>query len=106
MVYKIDIPSYYKLHAPDPGVDRLPKSLKEIVMPLATVRVMEGVLDEVEKSRLMERITEALVEIEGQGNPNFAQYCWVFVEEVPRATWGVGGKWLTPEDVKGLVAAR
>jgi 4-oxalocrotonate tautomerase len=75
-------------------------------MPLATVRVIEGVLDEADKSRLMERITDALVEIEGQGNPNFAQYCWVFVEEVPRATWGVGGKWLTPEDVKGLVAAR
>ncbi|MGA9310725.1 MAG: tautomerase family protein [Pseudonocardiaceae bacterium] len=76
-------------------------------MPLATVRVIEGVLDEADKSRLMERITDALVEIEGQGNPNFAQYCWVFVEEVPRATWGVGrGAWGQVADARRCEGAR
>jgi 4-oxalocrotonate tautomerase len=80
--------------------------LEEIAMPLARVSVVEGVLDDADKGRLIERITEALVEVEGQGNPTFAQYCFVIVEEVPSGMWGVGGKGLTPDDVRGLVAAR
>lgn len=75
-------------------------------MPLAMVRVVEGVLDEADKSRLIEGITGVLVEVEGQGNPNFAQYCWVIVEEVPSGMWGLGGKGLTPDDVRGVIAAR
>lgn len=74
-------------------------------MPMAIVRVVEGVLDDEGKRRVIERVTDALVEVEGQGNEAFRPYVWVILEEVASGQWGVGGHGLTPEDVRGLVAA-
>jgi 4-oxalocrotonate tautomerase len=74
-------------------------------MPMAIVRVVEGVLDEEGKRRVIERVTDALVEVEGQGNDAFRPYVWVILEEVASGQWGVGGHGLTPEDVRGLIAA-
>jgi 4-oxalocrotonate tautomerase len=74
-------------------------------MPMAIVRVVEGVLDEDGKRSLIEKVTDALVEVEGQGNPAFRPYVWVILEEVSSGQWGVGGHGLTPDDVRALVAA-
>ena len=72
---------------------------------MAIVRVVEGVLDADGKRRLIEQVTDALVEVEGQGNEKFRPYVWVIVEEVAESQWGVGGHGLTADDVRGLVAA-
>jgi len=37
-------------------------------MPMAIIRVVEGVLDDDGKREVVERVTDALVETEGQGN--------------------------------------
>lgn len=74
-------------------------------MPMAIVRVVEGVLDDEGRRRVIERITDVLVEVEGAGNEAFRPYVWVIVEEVASGQWGVGGHGLTPEDVRGLIAA-
>ena len=74
-------------------------------MPMAIVRVVEGVLDDAGKKQLIEKVTEALVEVEGQGNEAFRPYVWVILEEVKDGMWGVGGHGLSPEDVRGLIAA-
>jgi 4-oxalocrotonate tautomerase len=74
-------------------------------MPMAIVRVVEGVLDDDGKRRVIDRITDALVEVEGRGNEAFRPYVWVILEEVASGHWGVGGHGLTPDDVRGLVAA-
>lgn len=44
-------------------------------MAFVSVRVVGGVLDNVEKQRLIEGITELVVEVEGKGNEDFRQYC-------------------------------
>ncbi len=36
---------------------------------------MDGVLDDEEKRRIIEGITDLVVEIEGKGNEGFWQYC-------------------------------
>jgi 4-oxalocrotonate tautomerase len=73
---------------------------------MAIVRVVEGVLDEDGKRSLIEKVTDALVEVEGQGNPAFRPYVWVILEEVASGQWGVGGHGLTPDDVRALVTAQ
>jgi 4-oxalocrotonate tautomerase len=74
-------------------------------MPMAIIRVVEGVLDDDGKREVVERVTDALVETEGRGNEAFRPYVWVILEEVASGHWGVGGHGLTPDDVRALVAA-
>jgi len=78
---------------------------EETAMPMAIVRVVEGVLDDERKQELLKKVTDALVEVEGQGDEAFRRYGWVILEEVPSGMSGVGGHGLTPDDVRGLVAA-
>lgn len=65
------------------------------------VRVVGGVLDDSEKQRLIEGITDLVVEVEveGKGNEDFGQYCWVIVDEIEPGMLGVAGKGLTPDDI-------
>lgn len=46
-------------------------------MPFVNVQTVKGMLDERQKSELLSRITELLVEIEGRGDPAFRQSVWV-----------------------------
>ena len=70
-------------------------------MPMAIVRVVEGVLDDEGRRRVIERVTDVLVEVEGAGNEAFRPYVWVIVEEVASGQWGVGGHGLTPRTCGG-----
>ena len=63
------------------------------------VRVVGGILDAADKQRLIEGITDLVIEIEGKGNPDFGQYCWVIVDDIEPGMLGVGGKGLSTEDV-------
>ena len=74
-------------------------------MPMAIIRVVEGVLDDDGKREVVERVPDALVETEGRGNEAFRPYVWVILEEVASGHWGVGGHGLTPADVRALVMA-
>ncbi len=69
-------------------------------MAFVNVRVVGGVLDRTEKQRLIEGITDLVVEVEGKGGEDFEQYCWVIVDEIEPGMLGVGGQGLTTEDVK------
>ncbi len=42
-----------------------------------------------------------MVSIEGE---NMRQVTWVVIDEVNSGDWGIGGKGLTTQDVKGLAA--
>jgi 4-oxalocrotonate tautomerase len=70
-------------------------------MPLVQVKVIEGVFDEVQKSEIVRRLTETMVEIEGE---NMRPVTWVLVEEVKSGHWGIAGSPLTTADVKALAA--
>jgi 4-oxalocrotonate tautomerase len=68
-------------------------------VPLVNVKLIEGVFDSTQKRAMVERLTDAMVEIEGE---NMRAVTWVVVEEVRSGDWGIGGKPLTTEDVKAL----
>ena len=66
-------------------------------MPLATIRVIEGVFTDSEKQQLIEKVTDAIVTIEGEP---LRDKTVVIVEETRSGDWGIGGKTLTTEHVK------
>jgi 4-oxalocrotonate tautomerase len=72
-------------------------------MPLVQVKVINGVFSEVQKKAMIEKLTDAMVSIEGE---NMRQVTWVVVEEVNSGDWGIAGKALTTEDVKALAAGK
>jgi 4-oxalocrotonate tautomerase len=71
-------------------------------MPLANIKLVEGVFSEPEKLRIITRVTEALKSITGDG---LAEKTVVIVEEVQSAHWGIGGEVVTTENAKSLRAA-
>ncbi|HUX87524.1 MAG TPA: tautomerase family protein [Chloroflexota bacterium] len=61
-------------------------------MPYVNVKAVRGVMTERERERLIERITDVVVEVFAQGNEEFRPNVWVVVEEVEPGQWGSGGK--------------
>lgn len=72
-------------------------------MPLINVRLIEGVFTAEQKKQMQEKLTDALVAIEGE---NMRPVTLVIVDEVPSGQWAIGGKPLTTEDVKALAAGK
>jgi len=72
-------------------------------MPLINVRLIEGVFTAEQKKQMQEKLTDAMVSIEGE---NMRPVTWVVVEEVKSGDWGVGGKPVTTGDVKALAAGK
>lgn len=70
-------------------------------MPLASIKVIEGVFSDAEKHELIEKVTEALIAVEGEG---LRENTVVILEETKSGDWGVGGRLLTTEDVTALRA--
>jgi 4-oxalocrotonate tautomerase len=68
-------------------------------MPLLNVKVIGSVFSPEQKSEMISRLTETMVEFEGEGMRGVT---WVVVEEVQSGDWGIGGQALRTEDVKAL----
>jgi 4-oxalocrotonate tautomerase len=82
-------------------VGRTTNNCKEAALPLINVRLIEGVFDEDEKQQMIEKLTDAMVDIEGE---NMRGVTWVVIEEVKSGDWGIGGQALTTEAVRSLAA--
>jgi len=52
-------------------------------MPLINVKIIEGVFSESQKRTIVERLTDAMVSIEGE---NLRPVTWVVIDEVKAAT--------------------
>jgi 4-oxalocrotonate tautomerase len=72
-------------------------------MPFVNVKVIEGVFSSEQKQEMVRRLTDTMVEIEGE---NMRPVTWVVVEEVRSGDWGIGGSPLSTADVKGLAAGQ
>ena len=72
-------------------------------MALTQVKLLEGVFTAPQKQEIIERLTDAMVEIEGE---NMRGTVWCVIEEVANGEWGIGGQTLTSDDVKALARAR
>ena len=70
-------------------------------MPLVDIELIEGVFDDAQKAKMIEKVTNAMVEVEGE---NMRQVTWVRVKEVQSRQWGMGGNTPSTEDVKAMAA--
>jgi 4-oxalocrotonate tautomerase len=76
-------------------------------MPVATIKVIEGVFTSEEKRRMIEKVTDAMASVEG---PALREKTYVIIEEIKSGDWAIGGKSLSSDHVNQLrgaaVAAR
>jgi 4-oxalocrotonate tautomerase len=66
---------------------------------MVTVKLIEGVFTPEQKQEMIRKITDTMVEIEGE---NLRPVTWVLVEEVRSGDWGIAGSGLTTADVHAL----
>src|SRR3954468_10075000 len=72
-------------------------------MPLIQVKLIEGVFTESQKRAMIQKLTDAMVSVEGEA---MRPVTWVTVEEVKGGDWGIGGKPMTAADVKALAPSQ
>jgi 4-oxalocrotonate tautomerase len=72
-------------------------------MPLINVKVIEGVFSSEQKTQIIRKLTDAMIDIEGEA---MRAVTWTVIEEVRSGEWGIAGKPLTTADVQALAAAR
>ncbi len=68
-------------------------------MPMVDVHVIEGVFSGEQKREMIRKLTDAMVEIEGEA---LREVTWVRIREVKSGDWAIGGRPLTSGDVKAL----
>jgi len=71
-------------------------------MPLIQVKLIEGVFDASEKEVIIEKLTDAMVSVEGEA---MRPVTWVTIEEVASGEWGIAGKPLHTGDIVGMRGA-
>jgi len=68
-------------------------------MPLVTIDVIKDVFTTDQKKEMIEKVTDTMVEMEGE---NLRSVTWVRINEVEQGDWGIGGQCLTAADVHAL----
>jgi 4-oxalocrotonate tautomerase len=68
-------------------------------MPFINVKLIEGVFTPDQKSEIVRRLTDTMVEIEGE---NMRPVTWCVIEEVASGDWGIAGQPMRTEDVLAL----
>jgi 4-oxalocrotonate tautomerase len=87
------------------GIDSAarPNQDKEFEMPFVNVKVIEGVCSAEQKQDIVRKVTDAMIEVEGE---HMRPVTWVVVEEVASGAWGIGGTPLHTADVLALAAGQ
>ncbi len=68
-------------------------------MPIINVKLIENVFNAEQKQSMIEKLTNTMVEIEGE---NMRGVTWVYIEEVKEGSFGIGGQALMAADVHKL----
>lgn len=71
-------------------------------MPFIQVKLINEVFSAEEKKKMITRLTDAMVSIEGE---HLRPVTWVVIEEVKGGQWGIGGQSLTAADVKAMAGS-
>ncbi|HXC52420.1 MAG TPA: tautomerase family protein [Candidatus Limnocylindrales bacterium] len=72
-------------------------------MPLVTIDVIKNVFTPGQKKELVEKVTEAMISVEGEG---MRPVTWVRINEFEQGDWAIGGKSLKAADVHALTAGK
>ena len=68
-------------------------------MPLVDIHVIKGVFTPEQKTQMIEKVTNAMVSVEGE---NLRGVTWVKINEVEGGNWAIGGQALHAADVKKM----
>jgi 4-oxalocrotonate tautomerase len=68
-------------------------------MPFVSVKAIEGVFSTEQKQQIVQKITDVLVEIEGE---KLRPITWVVIEEIKGGSWGIAGNCLNSEHVRAV----
>ena len=71
-------------------------------MPLIQVKLVAGVFDAAEKEAIIEKLTDAMVSVEGEA---MRPVTWVTIDEVASGEWGIAGKALHTGALVGMRSA-
>ena len=72
-------------------------------MPLVTIDVIKDVFTPQQKQQLIDKVTSAMIEVEGEG---MRPVTWVRIQEFEGGDWAIGGKTLRAADVHALAAGQ
>ena len=72
-------------------------------MPLVTIDVIKDVFTPEQKRDLIDRVTAAMIEVEGE---SMRPVTLVRIQEFEGGDWAIGGKALTAADVHALAAGK
>lgn len=72
-------------------------------MPLVTIDVIKEVFTPAQKQALIEKVTEAMIEVEGE---KMRPVTWVRIQEFEGGDWAIGGKALRASDVHAMASGR
>jgi 4-oxalocrotonate tautomerase len=72
-------------------------------MPIVDIHLIEGVFDKNQKQEMIRKVTDAMVDVEGE---TMRGVTWVRLYEVASGEWGMGGKGITTADVKAMQTQR
>jgi 4-oxalocrotonate tautomerase len=68
-------------------------------MPLVTIDVIKDVFSPAKKQELIEKVTEAMVEVEGE---EMRPVTWVRIVEIEQGDWAIGGQRLSAAAVQAM----
>ena len=70
-------------------------------MPLVTIDVIKDVFTPTQKQALIDKVTEAMIAVEGE---SFRPVTWVRINEFEQGDWAIGGKSLKAADVHAMAS--
>ena len=68
-------------------------------MPLVTIDVIKNVFTPEQKEQLIDKVTAAMIEVEGE---NMRPVTWVRIKEFEGGDWAIGGQRLAAADVQAM----
>ena len=72
-------------------------------MPLVTIDVIKDVFTPDQKESLIEKVTEAMVAVEGEA---MRPVTWVRIKEFQGGDWAIGGQRLAAKDVHAMAKGK
>ena len=68
-------------------------------MPLVDIQVIKNVFTPEQQGKLIEKVTDAMVSVEGEAMRGVT---WVRIHEVEEGNWAIGGTRLSAADVRRM----
>jgi 4-oxalocrotonate tautomerase len=72
-------------------------------MPLVTIDVIKDVFTPEQKQKLIAKVTEAMIEVEGE---SMRPVTWVRIAEFEGGDWAIVGRRLTAKDVHSMAKGK